>query len=446
MTQYASVKTEIPGPKSREWLARKEGAVVRAWDPHAPVMIAKGKGALIEDIDGNAFIDFTGGIGALNVGHTPPEVVEALKTQIDSFLHTDFTIAPYTSLIELAERLCDAAPGTFEKRAVFFNSGAEAVENAVKIAKYASGKHAVIAFEGAFHGRTLMAMSLTSKIKPYKKHFHPFAPEVYRMPYAYCYRCYHGLTYPSCDLHCAKTLERAFVTTVDPDNVACVVIEPVQGEGGFVVPPKEYLPMIQEICRRYGIYLIVDEVQTGFARTGALFASERFGIEPDVITVAKSLGAGIPISGVIGREEIMNVPEDSTIGGTYVGNPLGCVAGLKVLEIIEKQNLCARACQQGDLMMKRFTDMMDRYPLIGDVRGLGAMVGVELVRDRATKEAAGEECSAVLKEAMRRGVIALKAGTYGNVLRMLATLAITDEQLEEGLDLLEESLREVSTM
>ena len=445
MRRFASVKTEIPGPKSRELLARKERSVVRAWDPHAPMFISSGKGAIVNDIDGNTFIDFTGGIGALNVGHTPSEVVEALKEQVEAFIHTDFTIVPYASLVELAERLCQVAPGDFEKRAVFFNSGAEAVENAVKIAKYASGKHAVIAFEGAFHGRTLMAMSLTSKIKPYKKHFPPFAAEVYRVPYAYCYRCFHGLTYPSCGLQCAKTLERAFLTMVDPDNVACVVIEPVQGEGGFVVPPKEYLPMIQEICNKYGIYLVVDEVQTGFARTGAMFACQRFGVEPDMITVAKSIGAGVPISGVVGRKEIMNVPEDSTIGGTYVGSPLGCVAGLKVLDIIEKQDLCKRAEEQGKIMMKRFTDMMDRYALIGEVRGLGAMVGVEMVKDRTTKEPAGEECSAILKKAMQKGVICLKAGTYGNVIRMLATLAITDEQLEEGLDILEEAIKEVAS-
>jgi len=445
MRRFASVKTEIPGPKSQELLARKERSVVRAWDPHAPMFISSGKGAIVNDIDGNTFIDFTGGIGALNVGHTPSEVVEALKEQVEAFIHTDFTIVPYASLVELAERLCQVAPGDFEKRAVFFNSGAEAVENAVKIAKYASGKHAVIAFEGAFHGRTLMAMSLTSKIKPYKKHFPPFAAEVYRVPYAYCYRCFHGLAYPSCGLQCAKTLERAFLTMVDPDNVACVVIEPVQGEGGFVVPPKEYLPMIQEICNKYGIYLVVDEVQTGFARTGAMFACQRFGVEPDMITVAKSIGAGVPISGVVGRKEIMNVPEDSTIGGTYVGSPLGCVAGLKVLDIIEKQDLCKRAEEQGKIMMKRFTDMMDRYALIGEVRGLGAMVGVEMVKDRTTKEPAGEECSAILKKAMQKGVICLKAGTYGNVIRMLATLAITDEQLEEGLDILEEAIKEVAS-
>jgi len=438
-----SIKTAIPGPRSREWQKRRETAVVRAFSPLAPIVIERANGATLTDVDGNTFIDLTGGIGCLNVGHTPPQVVEAISEQSHKFLHTDFTVVPYGPFIELAERLNRLAPISGNKKAVFFNSGAEAVENAVKIARYATGRKAIIAFEGAFHGRTLMAMSLTSKIKPYKQKFGPFAPEVYRIPYANCYRCPYGLQYPSCGVHCAAQLERAFVTMVDPQDTAAVIVEPVQGEGGFIVPPPEFLPKIREITKKYGVLLIADEVQTGFGRTGKMFAMENWGVEPDLMTVAKSIAAGLPLSGVIGRQEIMDIPEDGTIGGTFVGNPVACAAALKVLDIIEKENLLQRSQEAGEYIKSRLKKMQERFPLIGDVRGLGSMVAMELVKDRQTREPATAETARILARSLERGVILLKAGTYGNVIRFLAPLVTAQEELAEALDVLEGVLAEL---
>ena len=444
MGKWINLKTQIPGPKSTAWGERKEKAVCNAYSLNVPIMIEKAQGAILTDIDGNQFIDLTGGIGCLNVGHCQPEVVEAVKEQADRFFHTDFTVVPYASFIELAERLCKIVPGDYPKKATFFNSGAEAVENACKIAKCYTGRHAFIAFEGAFHGRTLMAMSLTSKIKPYKYRMGPYAPEVYRMPFAYCYRCPVNLEYPSCDIACAKVLERMFVTTVDPENTAAVVGEPVLGEGGFVVPPKEFYQRIREICNKHGVLLIIDEVQTGIARTGKVFAHEHYGITADLVTIAKSMAGGIPISGVIGRAEVMDAPHDSAIGGTYVGNPIGCVAALKVLDVIEKHDLCGSSMRQGKIIMDRFNQWKKDFKVVGDVRGLGAMCGVEFVRDRKTKEPAPKETMAIKDLAFKNGVLVLKAGIHGNVLRMLAPLVITDEQLNEALDVMEKAVAEVN--
>ncbi|MCL4424187.1 MAG: 4-aminobutyrate--2-oxoglutarate transaminase [Firmicutes bacterium] len=439
-----SIRTEIPGPRAREWQQRREAAVIKAFSPLAPIIIEHATGATVTDVDGNTFIDFTGGIGCLNVGHTPPEVVEAVIEQTRKFLHTDFTVIPYAPFIELAERLSQLTPIRGARKAVFFNSGAEAVENSIKIARYATGKKAVIAFEGAFHGRTLLAMSLTSKIKPYKQKFGPFAPEVYRIPYANCYRCPYGLEYPSCGVHCAQQLERAFVTMVDPQDTAAVIVEPVQGEGGFVVPPPGFLPRIREITRKYGILLIADEVQTGFGRTGKMFAVENWGVEPDLVTVAKSIAAGLPLSGVVGRKEIMDAPDDGTIGGTFVGNPVACAAALKVLDVIENQHLLERSQRLGEYVKGRFAEMQKRLPLIGDVRGIGGMVAMELVKDRQSKEPATAETGRILARALGRGLILLKAGTYGNVIRVLAPLVTSEEELSEGLDILEGVITELS--
>ncbi len=438
--KYIDLKTAIPGPKSREWLEEKDRWVARAWEVHAPVIIDHGKGALVTDIDGNTFIDMTGGIGCLNVGHAHPKVVDAIKEQVEKSLHTDFTIIPYDSLIQLAKRLCEVAPGPSQKKAVFFNSGAEAVENAVKIAKKYTGKKAFISFEGAFHGRTMMAMSLTSKPHPYKAGFGPFAPDIHRIPYAYCYRCPINKEYPGCGVQCADILKRAFKSTASPDQVAAVVVEPVQGEGGFIAPPKEYLAKLASIAADAGVLMIVDEVQTGFGRTGKLFASEHSGIEPDLMPVAKSIAAGIPLSAVVGKAEIVDAPDSNTIGGTYVGNPVGCVAALKVLDVIEEENLVERASALGDLVMKRYHEMYDRYEIIGDVRGLGMMNAMELVKDRKTKEPASEATSKVMALAMERGVLPLMAGIWGNVIRALTPLVITEGQLNEGLDVLEECI------
>lgn len=438
------MKTEVPGPGSRSWVERKEKAVCRAYSLNVPIMIQKAQGAILTDVDGNEFIDLAGGIGCLNVGHCQPEVVNAVKEQVERFFHTDFTVVPYPSFIELAERLSSLLPGDYPKKATFFNSGAEAVENACKIAKCYTGRRAFIAFEGAFHGRTLMAMSLTSKIMPYKHNMGPFAPEVYRVPFAYCYRCPVNLEYPSCDIACAKWLERAFVTMVEPTNTAAVVGEPVLGEGGFVVPPKEFYQRVREICDKHGILLIIDEVQTGIGRTGKFFAHEHYGITADLVTVAKSMAGGIPISGVIGRAEVMDAPHDSAIGGTFVGNPIGCVAALKVIDVVQQQELCAKAEAQGKIIMERFTQWKKDFEIVGDVRGLGAMCGIEFVRDRKTKEPATRE-TAMIKEAMfKNGVLALKSGVNGNVIRMLAPLVITNDQLTEALDVMQECIAEIN--
>ncbi|MGE5542235.1 MAG: 4-aminobutyrate--2-oxoglutarate transaminase [Bacillota bacterium] len=444
MRKWVSLKTEVPGPGSRSWVERKEKAVCRAYSLNVPIMIQKAQGAILTDVDGNEFIDLAGGIGCLNVGHCQPEVVNAVKEQVERFFHTDFTVVPYPSFIELAERLSSLLPGDYPKKATFFNSGAEAVENACKIAKCYTGRRAFIAFEGAFHGRTLMAMSLTSKIMPYKHNMGPFAPEVYRVPFAYCYRCPVNLEYPSCDIACAKWLERAFVTMVESTNTAAVVGEPVLGEGGFVVPPKEFYQRVREICDKHGILLIIDEVQTGIGRTGKFFAHEHYGITADLVTVAKSMAGGIPISGVIGRAEVMDAPHDSAIGGTFVGNPIGCVAALKVIDVVQQQELCAKAEAQGKIIMERFTQWKKDFEIVGDVRGLGAMCGIEFVRDRKTKEPATRE-TAMIKEAMfKNGVLALKSGVNGNVIRMLAPLVITNDQLTEALDVMQECIAEIN--
>ena len=436
------MKTPLPGPRAKELLELMRRYVPDAMAPAVPTVIARAHGALVEDVDGNQFIDFAGGIGVLNVGHAPAEVVQAVTQQATRFLHTDFTVVPYEPYVRLAERLASLAPGAHPKKAAFFNSGAEAVENAVKLARYVTGRAGVIALEGAFHGRTYMAMTLTSKVKPYKERFGPFVPEVYRVPAPYCYRCPFKLTYPECGLACVEAMERALVTTVAPDATAAVIVEPVQGEGGFVVPPPEYLPRVRELTARHQILLIADEIQTGFGRTGRFFAVEHFNVEPDVITVGKSIAAGLPLSGVIARAELYDRLAEGVVGGTFVGNPVACAAGLAVLDLFEQKGLVQRAARIGDIARRRLEAMMERIPLIGDVRGLGAMVAMELVRDRKTKEPADRETSSILRRCAERGLICIKAGVYGNVIRLLVPLVIEEDQLQEGLDILEQAVRE----
>lgn len=442
MPKYARMKTALPGPKAQDLLELMRRYVPNAMAPAVPTVIARAQGALVQDVDGNQFIDFAGGIGVLNVGHAPPEVVQAVAEQAGRFLHTDFTVVPYEPYLRLAERLTARAPGARPKKAAFFNSGAEAVENAVKLARHATGRAGIIALEGAFHGRTYMAMTLTSKVKPYKERFGPFVPEVYRVPAPYCYRCPFKLTYPECGLACVEAMERALVTTVAPDATAAVIVEPVQGEGGFVVPPPEYLPRVRELTARHDILLIADEIQTGFGRTGRFFAVEHFNVEPDVITVGKSIAAGLPLSGVIARTELYDRLGEGVVGGTFVGNPVACAAGLAVLDLFEQKGLVERAARLGDIARRRMEAMMESIPLIGDVRGLGAMVAMELVRDRKTKEPADKEASRILRRCAERGLICVKAGIYGNVIRLLVPLVIEEEQLDEGLDILEQAVRE----
>ena len=436
MAKTIELVTELPGPKSREVLRRKEQVIVDAKSIYLPIVIDRAHGIVVHDIDGNTFLDWTGGIGCLNVGHTNEAVSAALHAQVDRFLHTDFTMVPYESYVELAERLLAVTPISGPRKAAFFNSGAEAVENAVKLAKLATGRSAVITFERAFHGRTLMAMSLTSKQHPYKAGMGPFAPEIYRAPYPYPYR---GDAIDATGPALAE-LREMFTTHVAPENVAAIIFEPVQGEGGFIVPPKEWVLGLRQIADEHGIVLIADEVQSGYGRTGRMFAIEHFGVEPDIITVAKSIAAGVPISGVLGRAEIVDRAGDSTIGGTYVGSPLGCVAGIAVLDQIEQRDLLARGRAIGERMRSRFEAMQATYPQLGDVRGLGPMLALEFVKDPTTKEPAPELATAVAEGAMQRGLMILKAGIHGQCLRVLVALVATDEQIDETLDVFEETL------
>ena len=439
-----ALKTEIPGPRSVDLQARREKAVPRGPFHVTPVYIERASGAIVEDVDGNRFIDFAGGIGVLNVGHTHQRVVARIGEQAPLFTHACFHVTPYEVYIRLAEKLNELAPIDGEKKTFFVNSGAESVENAVKIARAFTGRPAIICFEDAFHGRTLLGLSLTSKIAPYKAGFGPFAPEVYRVPYAYCYRCAYNLAHPSCETYCATHLEDAFKRYVEPGAVAAVIVEPVLGEGGFVVPPEDYFRALQEVCRKHGILIIADEVQSGMGRTGRFFASEHYGLRPDIILSSKSLASGLPLAAVIGRAEIMDAPDVGGLGGTFGGNPIACQSALAALEVLESENLLERAEDIGDRVRARATKWKGRFSLVGDVRGLGAMVGIELVEDRKTKKPAKEAANKVSALALQRGLITIAAGTYGNIIRTLMPLVIRDDELEEGLDILESALESVT--
>src|ERR1700736_1998938 len=364
-TRAIRLRTEVPGPKSREVLERKARVVADPLSVYLPIVAAEGRGATLTDVDGNSFLDFAGGVGCLNVGHAHPHVVEAVQEQAARFLHTDFTIVPYELYVTLAERLIEVSPFRSPAKVAFFNAGTEAVENAIKFARAFTGRPAVIGFEGGFHGRTLLSLSLTSKTHPYKAGLGPFAPEVYRVPFPNAYRG------PSAE-EALASLERALITQIAAETVAAIVIEPVQGEGGFVVAPKRFLEGVRGLCDQHGIVLVVDEVQTGFGRTGKFFATEHYGIEPDLITVAKSIAAGLPLSGVIGKAEIMDAPDDSAIGGTYVGNPVAQAAALAVLDVFEEEDVCDRAAQLGETIRARMESWQERWPRIGAGRGLGA--------------------------------------------------------------------------
>ena len=405
-----------------------------------PAFADHAKNAVITDVEGREFIDFAGGIGVMNVGHCHPKVVEAVNRQAAKFSHTSFNVVMYEGYVRLAEKLNQATPGDFAKKTMFVNSGAEAVENAVKIARYYTGRDAVIAFEGAFHGRTLLGMSLTSKVHPYKTGFGPFAPEVYRIPYAYCYRCPLSLTYPGCGGQCAELLREAFNQYVEADTVAAVIAEPVLGEGGFVVAPPEYFRRLKQICEENGIVFICDEIQTGMGRTGKLLAVEYTGVAPDIITTAKSLGSGYPLAGVTGRADIMDSPPPGSIGGTYGGNPIACAAALAVFDIIEEEGLLARAEVIGKRVRERFEGLQVKFPVVGDVRGLGAMMAMELVEDRATKQPAAAFAKEVRSGVFERGAVTLLAGSGDNVFRLLVPLTIEDEVLDRGLGMIEASV------
>jgi 4-aminobutyrate aminotransferase / (S)-3-amino-2-methylpropionate transaminase / 5-aminovalerate transaminase len=437
---FICLKTEIPGPKAKQLLERKVANVPRGPFNTMLTFAAKGEGALLTDVDGNTFIDFAGAIGTLNAGHCPESVVKAIKQQLDAYIHPCFHVMMYEPYISLAEKLNAIVPISGPKKTFFLNSGAEAVENAIKIARKYTGRKGIISFERGFHGRTYMAMSLTSKVKPYKHGFGPFAPDTYKLPYPYYYRAPEGMSEREVDEYILERVRDFFLAEVPPKEIAAMILEPVQGEGGFVVPSPYFVQSLYEICKQYGILFIADEIQTGFARTGKMFAVEHFAIEPDLVTMSKSIAAGFPISAVTGRADIMDAPGIGEIGGTYGGSPLGCVAALKVIEMIENEHLMGRAHEIGTMMMERMKKWESDVPFIGNVRGLGAMCAMEIVKDKKTKEPDKERTVRLLQMIQQNGVIVLSAGLYSNVIRFLPPLVITNEQLTEGLDVIEQTI------
>ena len=444
MSGVIHLQTEIPGPKSRALLARRARAVPKGVPAVTPIAIAFAEGSVITDADGNRLIDFGGGIGVVNTGHRHPGVVQAVRDQLDRFAHVCFPVSTYEPYVELAERLNRITPGSHEKRTFFVNSGAEAVENAVKVARSFTGRQAILCFEHGFHGRTNLAMGLTSKVMPYKKGFGPFAPEIYRIPYPYCYRCGEGPTGGRCCLADTARLEATLAGTVDPGSVAAVIMELELGEGGFVPAPVEYVRMLAAFAKEHGILFIADEIQTGFGRTGKLFASEHYDLVPDLITTAKSLAGGLPLAAVTGRADVMEASQVGGLGGTYGGNPLACAAAIAVIDAMEAEHVPARAARAGARISARFRAWASRYPCIGDVRGLGAMIGMELVTDRESRTPDKALTGRLIAAALERGLILLSAGTFGNTIRVLAPLTTDDAIIDEGLDVLGAALEAVA--
>ena len=431
---------QIPGPRSLALMERRQKVMPRGIYSYHSIFVQRGQGALWQDVDGNVFIDFAGGLGCLNAGNSPEDVVAAVHEQADRFLFSCAHVAMHEPYLALIEKLVGYLPGAGPKKGMLVNSGAEAVENAVKLARAFTRRQAVITFQNSFHGRTLMALALTSKTRTYKAGFGPFPPEVYRLPYAYCYRCPISRAYPACDVACADLLAEAFENQVASGDVAALIVEPVQGEGGFIVPPAEYLPRIERICRRHRILFVVDEVQTGFARTGAMFAFQQLGLEPDLVVMSKSLAGGLPLSAVLGREEILDTPQVGGLGGTFGGNPVCCAAALKVIEKIERENLCGRASRIGEQIRARAGQWQERNGRIGEVRGLGAMAGIEFVENRTSREPAADYVARLKAECLRRGLVLISAGTNSNVIRFLVPLVIDDRKLQQGLDILESAM------
>ncbi len=435
--QERRLVTAIPGPKSQELLARKQAAVPPGIGVTLPIFVTRAGGGVVQDVDGNSLIDFGSGIAVTNVGNAAPKVVERVQRQVAEFTHTCFMVTPYESYVQVCERLNELTPGDHEKRTVLLNSGAEAVENAVKIARHATGRQAVVVFEHGYHGRTLLTMTLTAKNMPYKQGFGPYAPEVYRVPLAYPFR------WPTGPENCAEEASAQAIDMITKqigaENVAAVVIEPIAGEGGFIEPAKGFLPRMAEFCRAHGIVFVADEVQTGFARTGDLFACEDEGVVPDIICTAKGIAGGLPLAAVTGRAELMDRVHVGGLGGTYGGNPLACEAALGVLETIAEQDLVAKARRIGEIMLPRLHALRERFDVLGDVRGRGAMIAVELVLPGSTEPnpAAAQELA---KRCHAEGLLVLTAGTYGNVLRFLPPLVIGEHLLEEGLGILEKAI------
>ncbi|MCD5406199.1 MAG: 4-aminobutyrate--2-oxoglutarate transaminase [Desulfotomaculum sp.] len=435
------ITDEVPGPKSKALFKKRQKYVAKGIGNLTEIFIAEAKGAIIKDVDGNLFLDFAAGIGVQNIGHGDETIINALQEQAKKFIHPCFHVTLYDAYIQLAEKLADITPGNFDKKVMLANSGAEAVENTIKFSRKYTGKIGVLSLEAAFHGRTYMAMTLTSKVKPYKNGFGPFMSDAaYKIPAAYCYRCPFGSKYPACGIACAEKLRTLLKGELSGDMIAALIAEPVQGEGGFIIPPQEYLQALQSICREHDIVFILDEIQTGFARTGKMFAGEHFEIEPDIITLSKSIAAGIPLSAIVGRAEIMDAPNPGEVGGTFAGSPLGCVAALKAIDKIQQDNLAVQANKIGALIKSKLLEMKQKYALIGDVRGLGAMCAVEFVKDRQSQEPYPEIVKKITKYAFERGVIFISAGIFSNVIRFLPPLVMSEQQVAFGMAVLDEAI------
>ena len=448
MPDSTRIRTEIPGPESRALMERKRRAVPRGWANAIPVFVKEARGALLTDVDGNTFIDFAGGIGAINVGHAAPRLVESVREQVGDYVHTAFQAVPYEPYVELAEKLNALVPGGFEKKTIFANSGSEAVENAVKIARASTGRPALLTFGNGLHGRTLLTMTLTSKAGPYKDGFGPFAPEVYRVPAPYPYRCPAGEDCAGgCRGDCFGFVERALADEVEPENLAAIIVEPVSGEGGFISFPDSYLRRLRELCDEHGILLVADEIQTGFGRTGTMFAIEHSGVAADLLTMSKSLAGGLPLSAVTGRAEVMDSVEPGGLGGTFGGNPVACAAALAVLKVFEEEDLLSRARAIGERVIAAMRGIQERNPdVIGDVRGRGPMAAMEVVRDPEGRAPDKERAAEVVENALQRGLLLLTAGQRGNVIRTLMPLPITDDELEEGLSVLDRAVSETARL
>jgi 4-aminobutyrate aminotransferase/(S)-3-amino-2-methylpropionate transaminase len=432
---------EVPGPKSKALLERRNRAVSRGLATTHPLFIQSASGATLTDVDGNVFIDFTGGIGAMNVGHARPEIAQAVSEQVRRFTHVAVQVNGYEPYVALAEKVCQLAPIRGDKKAFLVSTGTEAVENAIKFARAFTKRAAVIAFEHGFHGRSLGGLSLTSRYKPYKTGFGPFLPEIYRLAYPTWYR--YGVSPEQATVQAKQRLAEFLRVDVAGDQVAALIVEPVLGEGGFLTPPPGFLEHLREVCTQHGILLVIDEVQSGFARTGKLFAIEHFGVEPDLVTMAKSMGGGMPIAAVVGRTEVMDCVEPGALGGTYAGNPSACAGALAAIEVIEKEKLVERAAKLGERLRTRLLVLQEKHALIGDVRGIGPMQAIELVKDRKSREPANDQTAAVVAKSRERGLLLLSTGTYANVIRFLMPIVISDAELDEALSVLDTVLGSV---
>ncbi len=442
MDKVPNIVTPPPGPKSKALLEKRNDLIPPGVYLVQPITIAESKGAVMKDVDGNVYIDFTSGIGVTSLGHCVDEVVETISRQAAKLIHSCIHVVNYEPYIDLAKKLTEVTPGNFKKRAIMLNSGSEAVENAVKIVRQHTGRPGIISFENSFHGRSYMALTLTGKWDPYKVGFGPFVPGVHFTPFAYCYRCSFHLEYPGCSLHCVHHIEKSVLKTqIPPDQVGAIISEPIQGEGGFIAPPDDYFKEIKKICDAHDIKLIIDEIQTGFARTGKMWAIEHYGVEPDLMVMAKAIASGLPLSAVVARDELMKDVYPGSLGGTYGGNPIACATALKVLELIEREKVVEQAAKLGKKLQKRLDEFYDRYEVIGDVRGKGPMLAMELVKDRKTKEPNPEAASKVMKTCLGAGLLTLKAGLYGNCIRLHPPLTIGDELLEKGLAIMEEAFK-----